>query len=76
MDDDVVNLVNLRFMSEYHGVAPEVIMDRRGKGEKFFAMDNEFRKAKEKNGGNEGNRDKGNNKKDNNKSKGKGNGRG
>ena len=76
MDDDVINLVNLRFMSEYHGVAPEVIMDKRGKGEKFFAMDNEFRKAKEKNQGNEGNRDKGNNKKDNNKSKGKGNGRG
>jgi len=45
-DNDVVNLVNLRFMSDYHGVAPEVIMDRRGRGERFFAMNDEFHREK------------------------------
>lgn len=76
LDDDVINLVNLRFMSEYHRVAPEVVMDRRGRGEKFAVMNSNFRAAKEKN------RDNGNNGKKNQKtngkakSKGKGNGRG
>ncbi len=46
VDDDVVNLVNLRFMSEYHRVAPEVVMERRGRGEKFFAMNDNFHKEK------------------------------
>lgn len=43
VDDDVVNLVNLRFMSEYHGIAAEVVVDRRGRGEKFVVMNSEFR---------------------------------
>jgi len=45
-DSDVVNLVNLRFMSEYHGVAAEVVMDRRGKGERFVAMNDHYYKEK------------------------------
>ena len=47
-DADVVNLVNLRFMSEYHGVAAEVVMDRRGKGERFVAMNDHYHKEKGK----------------------------
>ncbi len=45
-DADVVNLVNLRFMSDYHSIAPEVVMDRRGRGEKFFVMNDEFHRDK------------------------------
>jgi hypothetical protein len=47
-DADVVNLVNLRFMSEYYGVAAEVVMDRRGKGERFVAMNDRYYKEKGK----------------------------
>lgn len=70
-DDDVVNLVNLRFMSDYHGVAPEVIIDKRGKGERFIAMNDEFRREKK---GRNGYKDKGG-KGNKNKGRGKGNGR-
>jgi len=74
VDDDVVNLVNLRFMSDYHGVAPEVIMDRRGKGERFIAMNDEFREGRGKNSSN-GNANKNGGKKGNkNKGRGRGNG--
>lgn len=76
VDEDVVNLVNLRFMSDYHGVAPEVIMDRRGKGEKFFVMNNEFHEAKGKNRNNKNNGNKGVKKENKNNGRGKGNGRG
>jgi hypothetical protein len=62
-DDDVVNLVNLRFMSEYHGIAPEVVMDRRGRGEKFFVINDDFREAKAKNRAHENDKEKGKNKK-------------
>lgn len=48
VDADVVNLVNLRFMSEYHGVAAEVVMDRRGKGERFVVINDDFHKEKGK----------------------------
>ena len=47
-DADVVNLVNLRFMSEYHGVAAEVVMDRRGRGERFVVMNDHYYKEKGK----------------------------
>ncbi len=64
VDDDVVNLVNLRFMSEYHGIAPEVVMDRRGRGEKFLAMNDEFHRDKARY------RDRNNNRGDNDDNKG------
>lgn len=64
-DDDVVNLVNLRFVSEYHGVAAEMVMDRRGKGETFVVINDDFRKEKGKH------RDR-----DDDKRKGKGRGKG
>jgi hypothetical protein len=76
VDDDVVNLVNLRFMSEYHHVAPEVIMDRRGRGDKFFAINDGFRETKGKSRDRENNRENGKDKKEKARSQGKGNGRG
>lgn len=75
VDDDVVNLVNLRFMSDYYGVAPEVIMDKRGRGETFFVMNNEFHQARGKNKNYENKGGKENNGKDKNNGRGKGNGR-
>jgi hypothetical protein len=65
VDDDVVNLVNLRFMSEYHRVAPELVMDRRGRGEKFYVINDDFRGARANNRskGNGNDKNKGKNKK-------------
>ncbi len=47
VDEDVVNLVNLRFISDYHGVAPEVVMDMRGQGTRFVAINDDCRKRKD-----------------------------
>ena len=37
-DDDVVNLVNLKFISEYHGYAPENVMKMRAEGKDFITI--------------------------------------
>ncbi len=37
-DDDVVNLVNLRFISEHYGYAPENVMRMRGDGRNFVTI--------------------------------------
>lgn len=47
VDEDVVNLVNLRFISDYHGVAPEAVMDMRGRGSQFVSINDDCRKRKE-----------------------------
>jgi hypothetical protein len=46
VDEDVVNLVNLRFISDYHRVAPELVMDMRGQGRKFVVINEQVRKEK------------------------------
>jgi hypothetical protein len=75
-DADVVNLVNLRFMSDYHGIAPELVMDRRGKGEKFIVMNTGFRQEKIRRGNRDEDRENGKDRKDRSRDRGKGNGRG
>jgi hypothetical protein len=75
VDDDVVNLVNLRFMSEYHGIPADVVMDRRGRGERFALMNDEFREEKRTPGGRDDDRGKGKDKKEKNKGQGNGHGR-
>jgi hypothetical protein len=89
-DADVVNLVNLRFMSEYHGVAAEVVMDRRGRGERFVVMNDHYYKEKgKKHHGDDGGKGKGKDRDDkwdkkdkkdkddkHDKNKGKGHGKG
>ena len=75
-DADVVNLVNLRFMSDYHGVAPELVMDRRGKGERFIAMNTSFREEKSERDNRNDYKENRKDRKDKNKSHGKGNSRG
>lgn len=70
-DWDIVNQVNLRFLSEHHGYAPEEIMKLRSGGRDFASINQEVKgkgKGKSKsNGGKWGNKEK---------QKGKGNGKG
>ena len=47
-DREVVDLVNLRFMSEYHGRTPEEIIEMRGRQSGFVAINDEILKAKAK----------------------------
>jgi hypothetical protein len=75
VDGDVVNLVNLRFMSEYHGIPAEIVMDRRGRGERFVVMNDEFREEKRAHGDRDDDRGKGKDKKEKNKGRGNGHGR-
>ncbi len=81
VDDDVVNLVSLRFMSEYHGIAAEAVMDRRGRGEKFFVMNDAFREQAKTHGDRDGGKGNGKDKhekekdgKEKNQGQGKGHG--
>ncbi len=45
-DDEVINLVNLRFISEHHGYSPEEVIKRRSNGKDFVAINDEFKKGK------------------------------
>jgi hypothetical protein len=70
-DEDVVNLVNLRFISDYHRVAPEIVMDMRSQGGRFVVINEEVRKGKDGNHGQEDEKGK-----DKHKDSGKGKGKG
>ena len=45
-DDDIVNLVNLRLMSEHYGYPPERIIKMRSGGKEFVLINDEIRKEK------------------------------
>lgn len=45
-DDDVVNLVNLRFISERYGHPPEEVMRMRSAGRSFAAINDELRRGR------------------------------
>ena len=45
-DDDVINLVNLKFNSEYYNCSPEEIIRMREKGEDFVKINNNMKKSK------------------------------
>lgn len=45
-DADIVNLVNLRFVSEHYGYRPETVIGRRSQGQDFVVIHAEARKAK------------------------------
>ena len=71
-DADVVNLVELRFLSEHYRVPPERIIELRGKNRDFVAIHSEVRGGK-----NSDRRDDGEgNSQGNGKRSGKGNGKG
>lgn len=76
-DDDVVNLVNLKFASDYYGHAPERVMQMRGEGRNFVAIHDHIKNEKHgkgKDSGRDDDRDrgKGKDKDDHGKGKGKG----
>ena len=48
-DREVVDLVNLRFLSEYHGVDPDDIIVMRGRQTSFVRIHDEIGRAKSKN---------------------------
>jgi hypothetical protein len=45
-DVDVVNLVNLRFISEHYGYAPEKVIKLRGEGKSFVVINDKVMKEK------------------------------
>ena len=47
-DNEVVDLVNLRFISEYHKLAPDTVIKMRGKGMNFVNINIEIEKGKGK----------------------------
>lgn len=47
-DDDIINLVNLKLMSEHYGYPPEKIIRMRSGGQEFNSINNEIRKEMEK----------------------------
>ncbi|MEW6066883.1 MAG: hypothetical protein AB1610_01095 [Nitrospirota bacterium] len=48
-DGDIINLVNLKFLSEHYGLPPEKVIKMREKGIKFISINDEI--VKEKKGG-------------------------
>ncbi len=47
-DDDIINLVNLKLMSEHYGYPPEKIIKMRMEGKEFASINDQIRKEKEK----------------------------
>jgi hypothetical protein len=53
-DDEIVDLVNLRFISEYHKLAPEKVIKMRSQGMKFVNINVEIKREKGKSKGKQG----------------------
>lgn len=72
-DDDVINLVNLRFISKHYSYEPEKVIKLREGGKNFIVINEEV--AKEKKSGKEKIKEKGENGKEKHKGNGKGKGK-
>jgi len=53
-DHEVVDLVNLRFIADHYRVAPEAVMEMRGRGENFIIINEKETKAKSHQKGQQG----------------------
>jgi hypothetical protein len=53
-DSEVVDPVNLRFISEYHKIAPDKVIEMRGRGRNFVNISIEIEKGKGKARGKQG----------------------
>lgn len=42
-DAEIVELVNVRFLSDYHGIAPDEVIDRRRGGERYNRINEHYR---------------------------------
>lgn len=47
-DDDILNLVNLKFMSEHYRMSPDEIINMRSSGKNFIDINREIKKGKSK----------------------------
>lgn len=45
-DREIVELVNVRFLSSYYHVSPDEIIDRRSKGQRYIHIDDDYRAQK------------------------------
>lgn len=45
-DSDIVELVNVRFLSSYHGISVDDVIDRRSRGQQYMHIDDEYRMEK------------------------------
>jgi len=45
-DSEIVELVNVRFLSAYHGVSVDEVIDRRSRGQQYMHIDDEYRMKK------------------------------
>jgi hypothetical protein len=45
-DDEIVNYVNLRFLSDHYGYSPDEIVEMRGKGDSFVAINGKVKNKK------------------------------
>lgn len=53
-DNEIVDLVNLRFISEYHKLVPDKVIAMRGQGKNFVNINSEIKKGKGKSKGKQG----------------------
>ncbi len=72
VDADIVNFVNLKFVSGHYGYPPEQVVKMRSGGKKFVAIHSEIKKGKEKSKGKGESTGKSGKKESKGKSKGKG----
>ena len=45
-DSDIIELVNIRFLSSYHGISVDDVIDRRSRGQQYMHIDDEYRMKK------------------------------
>lgn len=45
-DSEIVELVNVRFLSSYHGISVDDVIDRRSRGQQYMHIDDEYRMEK------------------------------
>lgn len=75
-DDEIGDLVNVRFLSSYYNVSADEVIERRRSGEDFKNIDRGYREKKPKNKHkDEWNKDNKDNKKNKNEGRGEGKGR-
>lgn len=56
-DADIVELVNVRFLSEYHHITPDEVIYRRYRGEKYNRINERYRGERDRSGKREDRRD-------------------
>jgi hypothetical protein len=47
-DSEIADIVNVRFISDYHHIRPDEVIDRRRKGEKYYHINEYYHKTQER----------------------------